>query len=57
MGNCFTQLNYKFIDRKIEKCNQQRKLKIILGRSGQFEDEKSEKKKVSDKIKEDIHLK
>lgn len=59
MGNCFTQLNYKFIDRKIDKCNQQEKTKNYLGKkwSCKFEDEKSEKKKVSDKIKEDIHLK
>ena len=30
MGNCFTQLNYKVIDRKIEKCNQQEKAKNYL---------------------------
>lgn len=60
MGNCFTQLNYKVIDRKIEKCNQQEKAKNYLDKkwSCKLEGEKSEKKKkVSDKIKEDIHLK
>ena len=59
MGNCFTQWNYKVIDRKVENCNQQEKAKNYLGKKWSCKlDEKSEKKKkVNNKIKEDIHPK
>lgn len=47
MGNYFTQLNYKVIERKIEKCKQQGKAKKYFGKKWRckVEEEKLEKSK------------